>query len=194
MMARDNMNSSGGGGGMQQLMQAMQQMGEQQMAMNMLTQQLLQQLGQEGRISNETRQQMQRLARDEKRLAENLKRVLQNNPEAQKQTNSLNKIIEDLEEISRRLQYNRLDKSVVEKQERILSRLLDAQKSIHKRDYSKKRQGKQSEVEDWKLPEDVQLQFEKLKQKALLQENYENYPLQYQKIIREYLKRLNEAE
>ncbi|HCX73693.1 MAG TPA: hypothetical protein DHM37_08240 [Candidatus Cloacimonas sp.] len=194
MMARDNMNSSGGGGGMQQLMQAMQQMGEQQMAMNMLTQQLLQQLGQEGRISNETRQQMQRLARDEKRLAENLKRVLQNNPEAQKQTNSLNKIIEDLEEVSRRLQYNRLDKSVVEKQERILSRLLDAQKSIHKRDYSKKRQGKQSEVEGWELPEDVQLQFEKLKQKALLQENYENYPLQYQKIIREYLKRLNEAE
>jgi hypothetical protein len=83
---------------------------------------------------------------------------------------------------------------VIEKQERILSRLLDAQKSIHKRDYSKKRKAEQSEVENWQLPEDLELQFEKLKQKALLKENYENYPLQYQKIIREYLKKLNEAK
>jgi hypothetical protein len=196
MMARDNMSSSsgGGGGGMQQLMQTMQQMGQQQMAMNMLTQQLMQQMGKNGRLSNDARQQMQRLARDEKRLAENLKRALQNNPEAQKQTNSLNRIIEDLEEVARRLQYNRIDRSVIEKQERILSRLLDAQKSIHKRDYSKKRKAEQSEVENWQLPEDLELQFEKLKQKALLKENYENYPLQYQKIIREYLKKLNEAK
>ncbi|MDY6915095.1 MAG: DUF4175 family protein [Candidatus Cloacimonadota bacterium] len=194
MMARDNMSSSGGGsGGMQQLMQAMKEMGEQQMVMNSLTQQLLEQMSREGSLTREARDEMQRLARDEKRLAENLKRILQTNEEAQKQTNALDRIIEDLEEVSRKLRYNRIDSSLIEKQERILSRLLDAQKSIHKREYSKQRQGKQSEVENWEFPEDLQQQFDKLKQKALLEENYKNYPELYQKIIREYLKKLNEA-
>ncbi len=191
MQASSNMQQ-GGGGGMQTLMQSLQQMGQQQLLMNMMTQQLFQQLGKDGKLSNETRSQMQKLARDEQRLAENLKRMLQNNPEAQKQVSALNKIVEDLESISRQLQRNRIDQSLLDNQERILSRLLDAQKSIHKREFSKKRKSEISEIDDWELPEEIKLKFEKMRQKALLDEDYKAFPKEYQELIKEYLKLLNE--
>ena len=193
MQASSNMQQGGGGScGMQSLMQSLQQMGQQQMAMNMITQSLMQQMGQDGQMSQEMRGQAQRLARDEERLAENLKRILQNNPEAQKQTSAINRIIDDLEAISHDLKRGRITQDLVDKQERILSRLLDAQKSIHKREVSKKRKSEISDIEDWELPEEIKLKFDKMRRKALLNEDFESYSKEYQELIREYLRLLNE--
>jgi len=158
----------------------------------MISQQLLQQLGEEGRMSQEMMAQAQRLACDEERIAENLKRILQNDREAQKQTNALNKIIEDLEDIAHDLKRGRIDRSLIDKQDKILSRLLDAQKSIHKREFSKKRKAEQSEVENWDLPEEIKLEFDKMLNKALLNEDLEDYPREYRELIKEYLRLLNE--
>jgi Domain of unknown function (DUF4175) len=193
MQASNNMQQGGGGSsGMQSLMQSLQQMGQQQMAMNMITQSMMKQLGQNGQMSQEMRGQAQRLAADEERLAENLKRILQNDREAQKQTSALNKIIEDLESISHDLKRGRITQDLVDKQERILSRLLDAQKSIHKREFSKKRKSELSDIEDWDLPEEIKLKFDKMRRKALLNEDFESYSKEYQELIREYLRLLNE--
>ena len=192
MQASNNMQEGGGGGGMQSLMQALQQMGQQQMAMNMITQSMMRQMGQNGQMSQEMRGQAQRLAADEERLAENLKRILQNDREAQKQTSALNKIIEDLEAISHDLKRGRITQDLMDKQERILSRLLDAQKSIHKREFSKKRKSEISDIEDWELPEEIKLKFDKMRRKALLNEDFESYSKEYQELIKEYLRLLNE--
>ena len=177
---------------MQSLMQALQQMSQQQLALNMMTQQLMLQLSEDGQMSQQMRSQAQRLASDEQRLAENLKRVLQTNRDAQNQTSAINQIIEDLEAISHDLKRGRLDNALIEKQERILSRLLDAQKSIHKREFSKKRKAEISEIEDWDLPEEIKLKFDKMRRKALLNDDYKDYPKEYQELIREYLRLLNE--
>ncbi len=193
MQAANNMQQGGGGScSMQSMMQALQQMGQQQLAMNMMTQQLMMQMSQEGGLSQEARAQAQRLARDEERLAENLKRILQNNRDAQNQTSALNKIIDDLESIAHDLKRGRIDQDILDKQERILSRLLDAQKSIHKREFSKKRKAELSEIEDWELPEEIKLKFDKMRKKALLNEDYKEFPKEYQELIREYLRLLNE--
>jgi hypothetical protein len=178
---------------MQSMMQVLQQMGQKQMMMNMLTQKVMQMLsGQNGKPTSEMRGQMQRLAEDEQRLADNLKRALQNNSEAQKQAASMNKLIDDLESISKKLRKNKIDQQLINDQERILSRLLDAQKSIHKREFTKKRKSEISEKEDWLLPEDLKLRFEKMRKKALLSEDYKDYPKEYQDLIKEYMKLLNE--
>jgi DNA repair exonuclease SbcCD ATPase subunit len=193
MQSKNNMqNSSGSGGGMQSLMQSLQQMGEQQMMMNMLTSQMLQQMGNNGKMNSSMRQEMGKLAADEQRLADNLKRAIQNNPEAQKQVNSLNRIIEDLESLSRNLKRGRLTDDIIDTQERILSRLLDAQKSIHQREFSKKRKAENSDIDKWDTPEEIKLKFEKMKRKALLEENFGNYTPEQQELIKEYLKNLNE--
>lgn len=190
MQTRDNMQQ-GPGGAMDSMMQAMQMMGEEQMMMNMLTQQLLDQLGGQDGFTQEMRQQMQRLSRDEERLAENLRRLMETNPEAQRQANAINQLIEELQAVSRQLRQNRLDESLIRRQERILSRLLDAQKSINQREYSRRRRGETREDEEWALPPDIQQEFQRLRQRALLEENYRNYPQEYQELIREYLRLIN---
>jgi len=195
MQAENNMQQQGGGSSscpLKSLSQAMQQMGAQQMAINMLTRELMKQLGSMGKPSYQTRMNAQRLGRDEQRLAENLKRLLQTNSEAQKQTSAMNKIIEELEDISRDLQNNRIDQSLIDRQERILSRLLDAQKSIHKREYSRKRESELSDKKEWNLPNDLKLKFDKMKNKAFLNEEFKSYPKEYRDLILEYWKLLNE--
>ena len=192
MQAKNNMQTGGGGGGMQSLMQSMQQMGEQQMMMNMLTQELMQQMMQDGKMNGNMRNQARKIAEQEERLAENLKRILQSDPDAQKQTAAMNQMIEELEQISRLLKRNKIDQSLLDRQEKILSRLLDAQKSIHKREFSKKRKSEVSEKDDWLLPEEVKLKFDKMRRKALLNNDLKSYPKAFQELIREYLKKVNE--
>ena len=101
-------------------------------------------------------------------------------------------MIEEIESVVHDLKRGRLDSALIQKQERILSRLLDAQKSIHKREFSKKRKSEISENEDWLLPEEIKLKFEKMRKKALLEEDYKDFPKEYQELIKEYLKLLNE--
>ncbi len=189
-----NQSSQGGGSGsgMESLMKMLQQMGQEQLAMNMLTQQLLQQMQQSGgRLGTAEQQQMQRLATEQERLAENLRRALQNDPEAQKQGNALRQMAEEMDAISRQLKQNRLDQDLLNRQERILSKLLDAQKSINKREFSQKRKAETAEAnpEDGTIPS---TDFELLRKKAMLDEQYRAYPRQYQHVIQQYLKLLNE--
>lgn len=192
LLQDDSSQSSGGSGGMQDFMQQMQQMGQEQMAMNMLAQQMMQELGQgKPQISNEMRGKMRQMAADENRIAENLKRLMQTNPMAQKQTNGLNKLIEELEDVSNKLRFNKMDQELLKQQENILSRMLEATKSINKKDQSKKRKGQESEDKKWDTPQDIEMRFKELEKNALLDEEYKNYSREYQKIILEYLKRIN---
>ncbi|MCB5257661.1 MAG: hypothetical protein WC179_02760 [Candidatus Cloacimonadaceae bacterium] len=181
----------GGGSGMQTLLQMLEQMGQEQMAMNMLAEQLMMQLQQQGgRMGAAMQQQLQRLAAEEERLAENLKRALQNNPEAQKQGNAIQQIIDEAEAVSRKLKSNQLTPEVLKSQERILSRLLDAQRSINKREFSEKRKG---ETADPSIrQQSAETDYETLRRKAMLDDSYRLFPPAYQQVIIKYLKLLNE--
>lgn len=174
------------------MMQQMQQMGEEQMMLNMLTSQMLKEFGKSGKMSHEMRQELGKLAADEQRLADNLKRAIQSDPTAQKQAQSLNRIAEELESISRDLQRGRINSEVIKSQERILSRLLDVQKSIHQREFSKQREAESSEIDSWDTPAAIQQKFEKMRRRALLEEEYKIYAPQYQELIKEYLRKINE--
>ncbi len=192
LLNEDGNQQSGGSGGMQDFMKQMQQMGQQQMAMNMLAQQMMQQLGQgKPQISNEMRGQMRQMSADENQLAENLKRMIQTNPQAQKQANGLNRLIEELDDVSKKLRFNKLDQELLKQQENILSRMLEATKSINKKDQSKKRKGEEAGDKLWDAPEDLEERFKELEKNALLEEEYKTYSKEYQKIILEYLKRIN---
>ncbi len=190
MQAMQNSSSgSGGGGGMQSLMQMLGQMGQEQLAMNMLTQQLLQQMQSQG-MSPAMQQQLQRLASEEQRLADNLKRALQNNPQAQRQGNAIQQIIEEAETISRQLRAGQLNQDLLNRQERIISRMLDAQRSLNQREQSRERRAEASERQNWES-QGVPVDFETLRRRAILDETYRSYPREYQELIIEYLKRIN---
>lgn len=191
MQALQNPSSGGSGGGMQALMQSLEQMGQEQMAMNMLTEQLMMQMQSSGgKMNAAMQQQIQKLASDQERLAENLKRTLQNSPEAQKQGNALKQIIDEMDSISRQLKNNQLSPDLLEKQERIISKMLDAQRSINKREFSEKRKGETAEKQYEGSPSTID--YNTLRKNSLLEGNFKAYPGEYQKVIMQYLKNLNE--
>lgn len=194
MQAMQNSSSGGGGGsGMQSLMQALEQMSQEQMAMNMLTEQLMMQMQSSGgRMDAGMQQQIQKLAQDQERLAENLKRAMQNSPEAQKQGNALKQITEEMESISRQLKNNQLSPDLLERQERVISKMLDAQRSINKREFSEKRKG---ETADQRIINNNtgKIDMNSLRQSSLLEDNFKAYPKEYQQVILQYLKTLRES-
>ena len=196
MQAMNNMQSGGGsGGGMQSMMQMLQQMGQEQMAMNMLTQQMMQQMMQGGnnQQSQQMRQQMQRLANEEQRLAENMKRMLQTNPDAQKHTQQINQLTEELEAISKQLKQGALNQELISRQNRIMSKLLDIQKSVQKKDHSQERKG-ETDRENWNSPEELKARFKEQQKMIEIQEELKKYPKEYQEIIKDYYKKLNTNE
>jgi hypothetical protein len=192
MQALNNPSQGGGGsGGMQSLMQMLDQMGQEQMAMNMLTEQLMMQLQQQGgRMDASMQQQIQKLASDQQRLADNLKRALQNDPEAQKQGNAIKQLIEEAEAVARQLRANQLSQDLLNRQDRIISRLLDAQRSINKRDTTEKRKGETStrQYEE----QSGGLDLNALRRAAMLDDSYRSYPQSYQQVILKYLKSIND--
>ncbi|MDD4309888.1 MAG: hypothetical protein PHO32_05865, partial [Candidatus Cloacimonetes bacterium] len=194
MQALQNSSSGGGGGGgMQSLMQMLEQMGQEQMAMSMLTEQLMMQMQNNGgRMDASMQQQIQKLASDQERLAENLKRTLQNNPEAQKQGNAIKQITEEMESISRQLRNNQLSPDLLERQERIISKMLDAQRSINKREFSEKRKGETATDKNYS-PSANTIDLNSLRRNSMLEDSYKSYPREYQQVIMEYLKTLNES-
>ena len=182
---------SGSGSGMQSLMQMLSQMSEEQMAMSILSEQLMMQLQQQGgRMDAGMQRQVQKLAADQERLAENLKRALQNNPEAQKQGNAIKQIIEEAEAVARQLRNNQLSQDLLRRQENIISRLLDAQRSINKREHSERRQAESGDPSLRQASADVN--YEALRRKAMLEDSYRSFPPAYQQVILKYLKLLNE--
>lgn len=193
MLALQNSSSGGGGGGMQSMMQMLEQMGQEQMAMNMLTEQLMMQMqSQGGRMDSQMREQMGKLASDQERLAENLKRALQKDPEAQRQGNAIKQIIDEAEAVARQLRNNQFNQELMKRQENILSRLLDAQRSINKRDTSERRKAEQATGLPMS-PSGTGIDYETLRRATLLEEGFRSYPREYQQLIMEYLKLLQEG-
>ncbi|MCB5233844.1 MAG: hypothetical protein LHW60_01165 [Candidatus Cloacimonetes bacterium] len=193
ILAMDNSSGGGSGGGMDSLMQMLEQMGQEQMAMNMLTEQLMMQMqAQGGKMDDHTREQIEKLASEQERLAENLKRALSEDPEAQKQGNALKKIIEEIESVTKQLKSNNITTDTLKQQENILSRLLDAQKSITKRDHSERREAIRSQGMSYDRGKTVD--YDRLRRSMMSEDSFKSYPREYQELIMEYLKLLQEAQ
>ena len=85
-----------------------------------------------------------------------------------------------------------VDRKTIERQERILSRLLDAQKSVNRREYSRKRKAETGSEFSRKSPENPEglnsenEQLMEIIKKAL----QERYPRKYDRLIKAYFKSL----
>jgi hypothetical protein len=191
MQALNNPSQGGGGGGMQSLMQMLEQMGQEQMAMMMLTEQMMmQQQQQGGRMDAAMQQQMQKIGLGPTAAGRQPQTRPANDPEAQKQGNAIKQIIEEAEAVARQLRSNQLSNDLMRRQENIISRLLDAQRSINKRDTTQKRKG---ETSTQQFPQKAgEIDLKELRRAAMLDDSYKSLPAAYQQVIIKYLKYLND--
>jgi len=97
-------------------------------------------------------------------------------------------VVEDLQNVN-------VDNRTLHRQERILSRMLDAQKSLHQRNYTQRRESQTGEDIVRKspeaLPEDLGEQKNVIQQ-ALIRALNQPYPREYETLIRAYFKSLGE--
>ncbi len=187
----DQMMSGGQGGGMMGMMQQLQQMAQQQMDLNRLTQML-----NRGQMSQEMMAQMERLAGQQeliRKSLEELNREAVETGRSKQLAANLEKILEEMKEVVTNLQSEKLDDDIIKQQERILSKLLDAQRSINERDFEKER--KSNTGKDYALtsPPQLILKTEEGKNKLrdeLLKAIREGYRKDYEDLIRKYFEAL----
>ncbi|MEJ2103970.1 MAG: hypothetical protein P8X47_05265 [Ignavibacteriaceae bacterium] len=192
------MMQGGSQGGMMSLMQQLQQMSGQQMNLNNLTQ-MLQQMKQGG-LSPQQQAQMQRLGQQQELIKKSLDQL---NQEA-KVSGQSKKLPVDLDEIAKKMQEvitdlrgEKLDDNLVQKQEHILNKLLDAQKSINERDYEKQRESRSGQTVLRDSPQELDLTKQSSQNKIRDELNKavkEGYLRDYEDLIRKYYEALQEQK
>jgi hypothetical protein len=183
----------GGGDGTGGLMQQLQRMAGQQMSINMQTQQL-------GEMSQQQAAEAARLAKEQgvvRKSLEELNREAQQSGEQKKILGDLQKIAEEMNEVINNLEQNTVNSETMKKQERILSRMLDASKSMHEHDYEKKRKSETGTYMSRRSPDELDsnsLEAQSHMQEELLKALEQGYSKDYQELIRKYFEELEKSE
>jgi hypothetical protein len=104
------------------------------------TQAMMQMRMVEEALRQQRQAQLDRLAGEQRSLQELAKEIQESLKNERQAPGRLDKAIEDMEAVVKSLQQGNLSDDLVNKQQRILSRMLDAERSVHTRDYEKERE------------------------------------------------------
>lgn len=200
--AMGNMMQNGQQGmGMAGLMSLLGQMTGAQGSINAGTQQAMG-MGQ-GQGQNLTAQQMaeyQRLAGQQsgvKKSLEELANEAKNNGEYSRLLGDLDQVAKDMTEVQTDLAQGNVNPETVKKQERILSRMLDSQRSLRERDYEKRRRAEAGKTIYRATPADIDLSTQEGKNRLrqeLLKVLEGKYSKDYEELIRRYFEQLEKEE
>ncbi|MDP1678265.1 MAG: hypothetical protein Q8L88_15515 [Bacteroidota bacterium] len=183
--AMKQMQQQGGQGG-GSLMQQLRNMAMQQQQINAQTQQMGQQEG----MSQQQMQEMGRLARQQdavRKSLEQLQRESQGSPEKNKVMGDLDKIADEMKEVVEQLRQNEINPNTTQQQERILSRLLQAQRSMRERDFEQKRKATTGITLQRNNPVELSAQTnESQLQKDIQRAQEAGYSKDYMDLIRKY--------
>jgi hypothetical protein len=190
-----SMMQQGGAGGMsyQQFMQQMQQLGDSQSQINQQTQGMTPGPG----LTPGQQAAMARLAAEQRQVRKSMETLAREAGGMSEILGSMDKIVDDMKKVEQDLGSQQITRDTINRQNRILSRMLDAQKSVNKREFSRERQaetGKQYLVNSPDdLPADRGERMNQL-QKELLRAKKEGFTRDYLQIIENYFKALTEHE
>ncbi len=201
MMMKNSMEAmmqGGSGGGMMSLMQQLQQLSGQQMNLNNLTQ-MLQKL-QQGGLSPQQQLELQRLSNQQELIEKSMQQLNQEaklSGQSSKLPADLDDIVEKMQEVIKDMNTQKLDDDLIQKQEQILSRMLDAQRSINERDFEKERKSRSGETVFRESPDDLILtddsSLNKIKDELNKAVN-EGYTRDYEDLIRRYYEALQSIQ
>jgi len=180
-----NMQDSGSASGFQSFMDQLEKMSTQQDGINQGTMQL----GQLGMASQMN--MMEELLKQQQALKEQLEDIISDNPG--QGSGGLSKATNDMEEVIDDFIRNDIDRETINRQEKILSRLIDSQKSLTQRDYSNKRKNESSEKFDYSGPTGLPNNLgdrDKALSNAMRMALDENLPIEYNRLITNYFKGL----
>ncbi|MFC1729329.1 DUF4175 family protein [candidate division KSB1 bacterium] len=193
LMLREAMNNaqqSGSGTGFSEFMQRMEQLSGQQQGVNQGTLDALQ----GDSRSMEQQSMMERLARQQEMIRRSLEELRQEMQGKGSVEDRLGQMGGDMQEVEKQMHDQNVTDRTLELQRRILSRMLDAQRSVHRRDFSQKRYSETAlfyePVDPGALPENLGESGLILKE-SLIRALKEGYSKDFEDLIRKYFENLN---
>lgn len=183
----------GMGMGMAGFMQRLQQMSGQQQGINQGTQNL-------GGMSAQQQAEMGRLAAEQgmvRKSLEQLAKEAAQSGELSKMLGDLNRVAQEMREVQTDLAQGNVNPETMKKQERILSRLLDSQRSARERDFEKKRRAESGTNVARRSPGEIDLNTQEGRNRLrqdLQKAIEEGYAKDYQELIKKYYEALERLE
>lgn len=190
----ENMQNSGSGSGMQQFMQQLQQAAGKQQGLNQQTQQL----GESGQLTMGQQAQLARLAAEQRQLQQMMEDLNKTIGDQSDILGRLDEVAKEMGDVADELtfQQRNINPQTIKRQQQILSRLLDAQKSMRTRDYSKKRESEGGKNylprRIAELPQNMGEQQIKMRE-DLLRALKEGYSRDYKELIKKYFDALSKG-
>lgn len=187
MRSEDALRAASSSTGFEQLMQQLAEIAKQQMGLNKLSQSLLP----FNVMNKEMAQQLADLIGKQQALAEALKRVAEGLKG--RALGDLGGTAREMEQLAEEMQRGRITEEIIKRQNKILRHLLDAQKSIYTKKFSKRRISEPGkDFVDLPSPKELELMTKRgISQKDILKALREKYPKEYEKLIRAYFKALS---
>jgi len=187
MRSEDALQAAASSTGFEQLMQQLSEIAQQQMGMNKLAQSLLP----FNVMSQEMAQQLADLIGKQQALAEALKKVAEGLKG--RALGDLGGTAREMEQLAEEMERGRITEEIIKRQNKILRHLLDAQKSIYTKKFSKRRISEPGKnFVDLPSPGELELMTKRgISQKDILKALREKYPKEYEKLIRAYFKALS---
>ena len=136
---------------------------------------------------------MARLAAEQEALRKSMEQLGREYGERSDVLGRLDQVGKEMAEVVEDLQQRKVSQRTINRQQQILQRLLDAQKSIKKQDYSRKRKAETAKkclpINPGDLPPDLGERAIQI-QRDLLKALKEGYTRDYQELIRKYFEAL----
>ena len=179
-------NNSSGGMSMSQMIQQLQQMASQQQQLNQQIQELLGQM-QGQRLTVDMQARLQQLAAQQQAIRQQLEVLSRERAVAQQVAGDLNRIAAQMEETVQQLSTFGTDRELQERQQQILTRLLDASRAMQERGKERRREGRTGEAVVRENPAALDTaRPEEVLRRALLDALESGYAPDYQELIRRY--------
>ncbi len=195
LRSMDKMNSGQSGTGLEQLMAELEKMAGQQQGINDQTGPMS---GRNpGQLTPEEQAQLGRMMAEQQALRESLENMQSGLEGHQDIKGRLDQMAKEMDEVIKDMQKKNINRETVQRQQKILQRMLDATKSKQEKDLSEKRKGETGK--DYKtrspneLPKDLTDRKNKLRQE-LLREMKQGYSKDYEDLIRKYFEALGHLE
>ena len=176
--------------GFDEMLKKMQDLAEQQGRLNARSQDMF---GQPG-FSPGQSMSLSRMAAQQQAIRQAMEELRgQMDAQRQKLLGDLGDILSEMDDVSKRLSRGMLDRKTLNRQRRILSRMIDAQRSVRERGWSRQRQAKGGKDTEYRGPGSLPDHLGELDNplRARLKEALaQGYPVEFEPLIRQYFEKL----
>ncbi|MFY8001132.1 MAG: DUF4175 family protein [Candidatus Kapaibacteriota bacterium] len=190
-----------GQGGASSFMEKLQQAAGQQQMLNQAMQQMMQGQGQgqgqQQRLGQPGGEEAGRMAAQQEAIRKSLEDLAKDQKGGKRALGDLDKMAKEMQEIVSDMKSGNISEETIRRQEKILSRLLDASRSTREQDFEKQREAKSGQNFSRQSPAAIDLRTQEGRTRALqelLRSTQQGYTKDYEALIRRYFEALQKVE